>query len=104
MKNVPQRIFLQCDSNEASDDFNEHHQVTWCVDSIHNSDIPFVPEKLLKDNKVSFKQELYNNRKAIRELKKQVSELQSALATERHKLTAISKGFNPPIKKRNYEL
>lgn len=74
MKNIPQKIYLQVDSNEASDDFKDHHQVTWCIDSINNTDIPYVPEMLLKENHTSFKQELYNHRKIIKGLRKQLSE------------------------------
>ena len=54
MKNIPQKIYLQIEDADVTydksiDDFNDLIGVSWCEDKINNSDIPYVPESVLRD-------------------------------------------------------
>lgn len=44
MKNVPKRIYLQITDTHESDDFNDHDDITWCVDRINDTDISYIVE------------------------------------------------------------
>ena len=46
MKNIPNRIYLQVDSeNEKPEDFNKLGEVSWCADKIYDTDIPYYRHK-----------------------------------------------------------
>lgn len=50
MKNIPKKIYLQV-GDDAGDDFNKLHGVTWCDEKINDSDIAFLlDEKYSKNN------------------------------------------------------
>ena len=52
MKNIPKVIYLQLTKEDAEcEDFNELSQVSWCEDCINETDIKYVLESTLTDNK-----------------------------------------------------
>ena len=50
MKNVPQKIYLITgDEGESQDDFNELDEVTWCKESIYDSDLTYYRKPIWHD-------------------------------------------------------
>ena len=41
MKNIPEKIYLQL-GEDIGEDFKEHHEVSWCVDKIYDTDLEYV--------------------------------------------------------------
>ena len=41
MKNIPEKIYLQL-GEDIGEDFKDHHEVSWCVDKIYDTDLEYV--------------------------------------------------------------
>lgn len=59
MKNIPNKIYLVIGTGDC-EDFKELREVTWCEDSIFNSDLQFISISFLREKLENLKQQRIN--------------------------------------------